>query len=90
MLYPAKSLDSGTERKKLPGWLVEAESDDEIDVNETASADTAIDIADKVTVGSRSYKHARLSRGQFQQRTGHPPASLVASQIFIEVIWHET
>ena len=39
--------------EKLPDWLVRSELPVETDEDETASADTEIDAADKVTVGSR-------------------------------------
>jgi len=39
--------------EELPDWLVEVEAAEEFDGNEAASADTEIDTADKVTVGSR-------------------------------------
>jgi len=41
-------------RDKLPDWLVEAVPPEETDAKEPPSADTEIDTADKVTVGSRS------------------------------------
>jgi len=41
-------------RDKLPDWLVEAVPPEGTDAKEPPSADTEIDTADKVTVGSRS------------------------------------
>jgi transposase-like protein len=40
-------------RERLPDWLVEVESADEIDADETASVGIHVDTTDKVTVGSR-------------------------------------
>lgn len=41
-------------RDKLPDWLVETVPPEETDTKEPSSADTEIDTADKVTVGSRT------------------------------------
>jgi hypothetical protein len=40
-------------REKLPDWLLRPELPVETDEDESASSDTEIDAADKVTVGSR-------------------------------------
>ena len=40
-------------RERLPDWLVEVESADEIDADETVSVGIHVDTTDKVTVGSR-------------------------------------
>jgi hypothetical protein len=38
-----------TLRERLPGWLVEEEIAEQVDANETASADIDVDTADMVT-----------------------------------------